>query len=522
MQPSLLTIIAHARSGALDHAWRLFREAGLEDIDDDPAVLSVRGRLLKDRALAAAGAARRGFYAQAALAYRQAGALSGDTYPLINAATLALLGGDEAGAGAGARRVLEVLDAAPDQAETPYWRAATRAEALLVLGDAEAARAALVQAMALAPRAWEDHASTLRQFALILAALGEEAGWLAALRPPRTLHFAGHMALGAESQAVARQAAELLEAERVGFGYGALAAGTDIVIAEALLARGAELHVVLPAAMDLFRAASVVPAGGDWAARFDALIAAAESLRIVGSADDAGHPLAIRLAAEVAMGCAAMRAQALETEAVQMVVVDASADQMGSSGWSVVKWAGSGRRQHALAIPRTPGAAAPPDAGTARLVALLLVDFAETPRTELVETVLPRLAAIGGPPPLAPPTWEGQRFTAAFTGPAEAAAFALDVAAVGARVAGAYGLTRQAADPFGGPGLLLGEVVTIPSQILAATPAGSIQVSDDFAAALHAAGALPGLRTQYVGDLDAADPHQATGIFALSRTASDH
>ena len=65
--PSLLSIVAHARSGALDHAWRLFRDAGLEGVGDDAAVLSVRGRLFKDRALAAVTLdERQGFYRQAA------------------------------------------------------------------------------------------------------------------------------------------------------------------------------------------------------------------------------------------------------------------------------------------------------------------------------------------------------------------------------------------------------------------------------------------------------------------------
>jgi hypothetical protein len=36
MNPSLLSIIAHARSGSLDRAWRMFEEAGFERVDDDP------------------------------------------------------------------------------------------------------------------------------------------------------------------------------------------------------------------------------------------------------------------------------------------------------------------------------------------------------------------------------------------------------------------------------------------------------------------------------------------------------
>ncbi|HYD36647.1 MAG TPA: tetratricopeptide repeat-containing protein, partial [Allosphingosinicella sp.] len=152
--------------------------AGYDRMTDDPAALGVRGRLLKDRALERDGAERRRLYGEAAAAYRSAAALSGSTYPLINAASLSLLSGDETQARTLAGQILRQIEADPDEPETPYYRAATRAEALLLLDREAEARAAFAEAIALAPRAWEDHASTLRQFALILAALGRDSAWL--------------------------------------------------------------------------------------------------------------------------------------------------------------------------------------------------------------------------------------------------------------------------------------------------------------------------------------------------------
>ncbi|MCP4616640.1 MAG: hypothetical protein GY844_09390, partial [Bradyrhizobium sp.] len=58
MTPTLISITALARSGAEELAWRLFRSAGLDRIGDDPAVLALHGRLLKDRALGLSGPAR--------------------------------------------------------------------------------------------------------------------------------------------------------------------------------------------------------------------------------------------------------------------------------------------------------------------------------------------------------------------------------------------------------------------------------------------------------------------------------
>jgi hypothetical protein len=133
-RPTLLSIIAHARSGALDHAWRLFRRAGYDTDQDDPAVLSVKGRLLKDRALAAEGEERRQLYLLAAQAYTRAGEINGATHPWINAASLSLLAGRVEVAHTLAQKVLERLDRPEEGADTPYWREATRAEALLLQG----------------------------------------------------------------------------------------------------------------------------------------------------------------------------------------------------------------------------------------------------------------------------------------------------------------------------------------------------------------------------------------------------
>jgi hypothetical protein len=122
-------ITALARAGALEQASRLFEEAGYFQAHDNPAALAVKGRLLKDRALAVrdAGGERGALLAEAASAYAAADALDPQPYLLINVATLAFLGGDTAQARGVAGEVLERLEA-PGLAETPYWIAATRAD----------------------------------------------------------------------------------------------------------------------------------------------------------------------------------------------------------------------------------------------------------------------------------------------------------------------------------------------------------------------------------------------------------
>ena len=130
----LSTIIALARAGSLEHAWYQFAAAAYDRRDDDPAALNVKGRLLKDRALRARGEERRRLYLESAAAYRRSAELQPGTYPLINAATLSFLAGDRAEAAESAGEVLERIEREPDEPETPYWRGATIAEALLLLG----------------------------------------------------------------------------------------------------------------------------------------------------------------------------------------------------------------------------------------------------------------------------------------------------------------------------------------------------------------------------------------------------
>ena len=69
--------------------------------------------------------------------------------------------------------------------------------------------------------------------------------------------------------------AEAIDARPVGFAYGSLACGGDILWAEVLLARGCELHVVLPFALDEFVITSVADAGEVWVRRFHQCLDAA-------------------------------------------------------------------------------------------------------------------------------------------------------------------------------------------------------------------------------------------------------
>jgi MAP3K TRAFs-binding domain len=348
-------ITALARAGALDQAWHLFRQGGFAERADDPAALAVKGRLLKDRGLLLAGEPRRQKLIEAADAYAAAHALAPMPYLAINVATLCLLSGQQSRAEHTAREVLALLTSSQSQAETPYWLSATKAEALLLLDETDKAATALAEARAASPDNFADQASTVRQLGLILSAKRGDLAWLAPHRPPHCLHYSGHLAVAEQSPVLAEVIGDWLALRKIGAGFGALAAGADILIAEALLSRGAELHVVLPVRTADFIEQSVRPYGLGWVPRFEACLAAATSLRETSTVTGPYEPLATSLAADMAMGHTVMQARQWETSALQLLIADRGEGSFGE-GTATARdgaiWQGLGREQHMIRAPR--------------------------------------------------------------------------------------------------------------------------------------------------------------------------
>ncbi len=528
---SLVAITMLARSGALELAWARLEAGGFSP--DDPAALTVRGRLLKDRARLASGDDRRRFYSEAAQAYARAATIEDSTYPMINAATLALLGGNGDRARALATATLARQDSGRPDGETPYYRGATRAEALLLLGRADDARAALAAAVAEAPGAHEDHAVTLRQFALIIAEQGGDAGWLDPMRPPRTLHFAGRMGAPDDATGLATLHDQLvanLAGLNIGAGHGALAAGADIIIAETLRAQGAALHIVLPVSVPAFVSASVAPWGDAWIDRFESLLASGASLHV--ATPDADIPTAglIAFASEIAMGRAAHAAASLASEAVQLLVGDAGDNSARDAGI----WVASGRRQ---IIIDWPGAAPAPNLSQRAAPAPNLSQRAGlapgvAPRASLAPALQPlalldirlddpeETASIAQIAAAMPPAFAA-RMTAtgvqlAYADPVVAASAAsrIHAAAPGVRIGGHYAATATLRDPFTGTLQPFGDQPARATRIALLTSIGATYVSEDFIAGVLAR--TPGLRSEYVGDAasEAADGHDLR-LYAL-------
>lgn len=335
MREESFPILKLARAGAAQKAWDAFLAAGLQNIDDDPAILNLKGRLLKDLARKSQGDPAARLFLQSAKAYADSAALKPDSYPLINAATMSFFAGQSDHMALLASQVLALLETGVGRGETAYWHDATKAEAHLLLGNRDKAESLLRAGLRHAPNAWEDHATTLRQLRNVLRRRGENDGWLAAFAPPKSIYFSGLMGLAPDDELAATSIATSLSEIGAGFAYGALAAGADIMIAEAILKAGGELHIVIPTIPSVFKAQSVAPYGDAWLDRFDSLWERASSVETVEPGKQLSHA-AITLAAQVAKGRAIDNAQRLESTHLPFEVSDGHPSRVSPSIPSVI------------------------------------------------------------------------------------------------------------------------------------------------------------------------------------------
>jgi class 3 adenylate cyclase len=319
-------VLAIARSGSTAEAARRFDEYGLGAVtDEDTQALSARIR--KDAALAAHGDHGRKLALQAALEYRKIFEQTGGYFPAINAATLSFLAGDR---DAATDLADEALRAAVASGEDSYYSLATEAEAHLLRGDVEAAQAALERAARANAGDYGALATTRRQLRMICEQAGIDTDILVAVAGPAVVHFCGHR-IGSSEQApfrladehvVAREIDDVLARHNVGFAYGSLACGADILFAEALLARGVELHIVLPFALQEFIESSVADAGQEWVERFTRCLDRAESVTYGTSDAYLGDDVLYRYCSEIGMGLTLVRARWLDAEVHQFAVWD--------------------------------------------------------------------------------------------------------------------------------------------------------------------------------------------------------
>jgi tetratricopeptide (TPR) repeat protein len=566
-------VLALARAGATEEASKRFRLYGLDAVHDED-VAALRARIAKDRALASRDEAQRVGAARAARLYAEVFARTGGYYPAINAATLWLVAGDVARSVQLARRVLELV---ARSGEVSYYAAATKAEAELLLGRSEPARETLERAATLNAQDYGALATTRRQLRMICEIQCLDEGLLSPLAGPGVVHVCGHR-IGAPGEAsrfpaeaeesAASGIARVLDAHRVGFAYGALAAGADILWAEALLARGCELHVVLPFPEREFVELSVASCGEGWVERFHNCLAEATDIRY--GTDDTREPddVLFNYGGELAMGLALLRARYLDADVIQLALWDGRpADGSAGTAIDVATWqrAGwcttvvtpdgevttgdripSGRQAdgHRRSVPLPPRSwlQAAQTAQRERVVrAMLFGDFArfseltDEQAVVFAERVLGKVAEVirrHREHVRWRNTW-GDGLNVMLTDAVAAAAFALDLqdamAAIdlesqdlprhlALRLGGHVGPVFPVYDPVLEAEAFTGTHVNRTARIEPVTPPGEVYVTDAFAAALVLAGQHE-LTCDYVGHMPAAKGYGNLRMHRLRRTS---
>lgn len=239
-------IQALANTGNTQQALNHYRELDLGPEAHSEDWLALRGRLEKDLALRAQPRSWRQF-ARAAEAYEAAFKRHGGYYSAINAASMRLLAGQARQAHKLAEQTLELLAvrSAPDEIER-YYQHVTRAEALLLLGDAQACALALRQANPLLPQDTLRRSRTQQQLHLLCQELGLSTAPLRELQLPPVVLLRQH---GRPPRRLQRTQwpAPLREliAQR-SFINLCLQTPGDLLLCERLHEQGARLYLTLP------------------------------------------------------------------------------------------------------------------------------------------------------------------------------------------------------------------------------------------------------------------------------------
>lgn len=391
-------VLALAQAGSLDAAIEAYKAYGLYEVREHEDAIALGGRLYKDKAYLSKGDEALHFARLSASKYDEAFIETGGYFSGINAATMGMLAGDDmAETHDRAKRILALLRTEGNSRDEAYFAAATRAEAYLLLRDTFNASLQLQEALKCDPVNYTGHASTFRQFHLILDYFGNEKNWLEALRPPASIHYGGHIFsfnkdinaryISSEYQdKLKTQLSDIIQDNDIGFGFGALAAGSDIVIAEALLEEGCELNVVLPLDVKGFKAFSVQPFGDEWIARYEACLDAATSLTIPDYDDQVADDIALGFSDRFAMGLAIVRATQLKSKALQLLISDGgqSESAMGTY-YNQRLWKSLGRDQ--LIIPFKGGVPKPKSASkpVARLKSYACISIVEADNSLLCD-----------------------------------------------------------------------------------------------------------------------------------------
>jgi class 3 adenylate cyclase len=335
-----------------------------------------------------------------------------------------------------------------------------------------------------------------------------------------------------------------LAARNAGIAYGSAAAGADILVMEAVLARGGEVHIVLPCRKEDFVERSVKPAGEAWLPRFEYCMKKATQIVYATEMDWISDPALFGYNAMIGMGLAKLRAQQLDGDVFQLAVWDGSGGGPVGTAADVRLWQEKGGETVILKpeginrdYPRKVETTTPPM--PRRLAAVMFTDYAgfskisERFRPNFGKEIKARIAAVlnsHGDRVLARNFW-GDALYCVMNDAATAADIALGIQRSmsevdpdslglkpgqgGMRIAVHYGSVYETVDEITGRPSFEGNEVDRAARIEPVTPPGAVYVTEPMAAMLVLE-APDRFDCQYVGRVELAKKYGTFPMYKLT------
>jgi class 3 adenylate cyclase len=146
---------------------------------------------------------------------------------------------------------------------------------------------------------------------------------------------------------MAAQIAAVLASRPPGSVFGSLGTAAELLFAEAALAAGAQLDLVLPVPAAHLRDLVATSGGEQWAVRFDRCVDRAQRVVLASDDPDVGDFGHLAYAVRVAMGLTLLRAQHIDGPALQVLLDEAASDTGAALG---EEWTAGGRQRVTLRL----------------------------------------------------------------------------------------------------------------------------------------------------------------------------
>ena len=347
-----------------------------------------------------------------------------------------------------------------------------------------------------------------------------------------------------EERAIAEAVRSILAESDVLVGYGQLACGADILVAEALLERGGELHVVLPFVEEDFIKSSVAVGGAEWVSRYEKARNAANSVTFATQMQWVNDDQQFSYCAKLVMGLAQLRASVMQADTFQLAIWDgAPTAAVAGTAAHCAEWAELGGQSRVISVPkeRPPleTAVATQDTGKPSwaLCSMLFADFAgfslldEDHLARFLEVVMGRIAKVldrHGDAVLTRNSW-GDAAHVVIATPLQAAQIALEIQAElnpkllqeiglpaegGMRISLHHGPIFEHFDAVQSARTFYGTEVTVAARIEPRVPVGAIYTTQPFAAMIESD--RHDYHFEYVGKMDLAKNYGVRTLYRLA------